>query len=152
MPISLTSVMRKLLEMIWSHEVLVSSPLLDVGQGGFRLRRSPLDQALCLHDLMHNYYLKHHHYPSAVFLYIKSAYKTVDRSVVWRSFQNTANITTPLLDPFMNMFDEAQVSVLISGHLSYPLPVINGLLRISLYINSLPGALKQAAPPTTTHG
>jgi hypothetical protein len=58
------------------------SPTLDLAQGSFRLQRSPLDQALCLHDLMHDYYLSHRRCPSIAFLDIKAAYDTVDRRVV----------------------------------------------------------------------
>lgn len=157
-PISLTSVMRKLFEMVLSQEVKDSSPPLDIAQGGFRENRGPLDQALCLHDLMHDYYLTHHHYPCVAFLDIKSAYDTVDRRVVWRSLQDTAKMPAPLLGLLMNMFDEVQVSVLISNHSSAPFSISTGLLQgsvlsphlYSVYINSLPTVLRQAASPTTT--
>ncbi|KAK4510247.1 histone acetyltransferase 1 [Mucor velutinosus] len=56
-PISLTSVMRKLFEFSLMPALDEHSPALDVAQGGFRPQRSPLDQALCLHDLMHDYFL-----------------------------------------------------------------------------------------------
>ncbi|KAK4510880.1 uncharacterized protein ATC70_004662 [Mucor velutinosus] len=70
-PISLTSVMRKLFEFSLMPALDEHSPALDVAQGGFRPQRSPLDQALCLHDLMHDYFLTHHHYPVVAFLDIK---------------------------------------------------------------------------------
>ncbi|KAG2199544.1 hypothetical protein INT46_001244 [Mucor plumbeus] len=44
-PISLTSVMRKLFELSLMSELDANFPALDVAQGGFRLQRSPLDQA-----------------------------------------------------------------------------------------------------------
>jgi hypothetical protein len=61
-PISLTSVMRKLFEFALMPALDEHSPSLDVAQGGFRPQRSPLDQALCLHDLMHDYSI--HNKPS----------------------------------------------------------------------------------------
>jgi hypothetical protein len=63
---------------------------LDLAQGGFRPQRSPLDQALCLHDLMHDYFLSHHHYPVVAFLDIKAAYDTVDRRVIWDALANSS--------------------------------------------------------------
>ncbi|KAG2231727.1 hypothetical protein INT48_003582 [Thamnidium elegans] len=44
-PIPLTSVLRKLFEMVISGLVVSNSSELDVAQGGFRTQRSPLDQA-----------------------------------------------------------------------------------------------------------
>lgn len=157
-PISLTSVMRKLFEMVLTLDIMVASPRLDVAQGGFRVQRSPLDQALCLHDLMHDYFLKHHHYPSVAFLDIKSAYDTVDRRVVWNALQDLSGMAPSLLGLLMNMFDDVQVSVLISNHTSAPFSIATGLLQgsvlsphlYSIYINSLPGLLRQAAGITTT--
>ncbi|KAG1604531.1 hypothetical protein G6F46_013767 [Rhizopus delemar] len=45
-PISLTSVFRKLLELSLAPWLASVSPRLDLAQGGFRPRRSALDQAL----------------------------------------------------------------------------------------------------------
>ena len=157
-PISLTSVMRKLFEKILSLDIMASSPALDVAQGGFRVQRSPLDQALCLHDLMHDYFLKRHHYPCVAFLDIKSAYDTVDRRVVWRALQVGSDMSPPLLGLLMNLFDDVQVSVLISNHTSAPFHIATGLLQgsvlsphlYSLYINTLPGLLRQAVTNNTT--
>ncbi|KAG0895043.1 hypothetical protein G6F33_013694 [Rhizopus arrhizus] len=56
-PISLTSVFRKLLELSLAPWLSSVSPPLDLAQGGFRPRRSALDQALCLHELIQSYYL-----------------------------------------------------------------------------------------------
>lgn len=157
-PISLTSIMRKLFEKVLSLDIMCASPPLDVAQGGFREQRSPLDQALCLHDLMHDYFLKRHHYPCVAFLDIKSAYDTVDRRVVWRAFQDVSGMASPLLGLLMNLFDDVQVSVLISNHSSAPFSIATGLLQgsvlsphlYSVYINSLPGVLRQAATGNTT--
>ena len=152
-PISLTSVMRKLFEKILSHQIMSSSPELDVAQGGFREQRSPLDQALCLHDLMHNHFLQRHHYPCVAFLDIRSAYDTVDRRVVWNVLSEYSGMSPALLALLMNLFDDVEVSVLISNHSSAPFPIATGLLQgsvlsphlYSLYINSLPKLLRQVS-------
>ncbi|KAG2205230.1 hypothetical protein INT47_009495 [Mucor saturninus] len=157
-PISLTSVLRKLFEMVISNTVLEFSPPLDHAQGGFRKRRSPLDQALCLHDLMHDYFRVHHHFPSVAFLDIKQAYDTVDRRVVWNSLASSSSFPRPLLNLLIHMFDDVSISVLLANHKSDPFTPHTGLLQgsvlsphlYSLYINSLPGVLRSAASSSTT--
>ncbi|KAG0972934.1 hypothetical protein G6F28_013794 [Rhizopus arrhizus] len=67
-PISLTSVFRKLLELSLSPWLSSVSPPLDLAQGGFRPRRSALDQALCLHELIQSYYLGLRHRRPACYL------------------------------------------------------------------------------------
>lgn len=156
-PISLTSVMRKWFEMVISYSVVSHSPPIDPAQGGFREQRSPLDQALCLHDLMHDYFLSHRHYPSVVFLDIKSAYDTVDRSIVWQTLADAPNFPPGLLPLLRNLFDEVSVSVLLSNHTSEPFHPKTGLLQgsvlsphlYSIYINSLPNILRKAVTPAS---
>ena len=157
-PISLTSVMRKLFEKVISAFVLDNSPILDIAQGSFRPQRSPLDQALCLHDLVYDYQRIHNHLPVIAFLDIKAAYDTVDRRIIWRALENTATFPCAALALLMNMFDDVQISVLISNHVSTPFAPATGVLQGSVlsphlyykYINSLPALLRSAASATTT--
>lgn len=130
-PISLTSVLRKLLEFSLSPLLCRFSPTIDLAQGGFRPRRSALDQALCLHELMHAYFLKHHHYPVVAFLDIKSAYDTVDRQVIWNALESSGT-PLPLLSLLSHLFDDVTVSVLLSNHSSSPFSPSTGVLQGSV--------------------
>ncbi|KAG1442779.1 hypothetical protein G6F56_010928 [Rhizopus delemar] len=156
-PISLTSVFRKLLEFSLAPWLTSVSPRLDLAQGGFRPRRSALDQALCLHELMQAYYRRSHCFPVVAFLDIKSAYDTVDRRVIWDALSNSGAASSPLLSLLVHLFDDVSISVLISNHSSSPFSPVTGVLQgsvlsphlYSVYINTLPPLLRQVAAPAT---
>ncbi|KAG1444907.1 hypothetical protein G6F56_010111 [Rhizopus delemar] len=155
-PISLTSVFRKLLEFSLAPWLTSVSPRLDLAQGGFRPRRSALDQALCLHELMQSYYRRSHRFPVVAFLDIKSAYDTADRRVIWDALSNSG-ASGPLLPLLVHLFDDVSISVLISNHSSLPFSPVTGVLQgsvlsphlYSVYINTLPSLLRQVAAPAT---
>lgn len=157
-PISLTSVVRKLFEFCISDQLYSDSPIIDVAQGGFRSQRSPMDQALCLHDLMHDYFLTNHRRPVVAFLDIKAAYDTVDRRVIWHSLNASGTFSRPLLGLLINMFDNVEISVLIANHISNPFTPVTGVLQgsvlsphlYSIYINSLPKMLRSIASTGAT--
>lgn len=157
-PISLTSIIRKLLEMVIQSALKRYSPKLDVAQGGFRTRRSALDQALCLHDLIQDYYNQHScHYPIIAFLDIKAAYDTVDRNIIWKALR-LSGTPLPLLGLLQHLFNSVTISVLIGNHTSSSFSPSTGVLQgsvlspllYSIYINNLPSMLRAYASPTTT--
>lgn len=157
-PISLTSILRKLLEMVLQKAVKLYSPKLDIAQGGFRTRRSALDQALCLHDLIQDYHQQHQgHYPVVAFLDIKQAYDTVSRDIIWKALR-LSGTPLPLLALLRHLFDDVFVSVLVGNCSSPSFSPVTGVLQgsvlspllYSIYINSLPGLLRPFASAKTT--
>lgn len=156
-PISLTSTIRKLFELCLAPLVLDVSPTIDVAQNGFRSSRSALDGALSLQDLMQDYQNQHYHWPTVCFLDIKSAYDVVDRRIIWQSLLSV-NAPIPVVSLLSNLFDNVTISVLNQNCVSDELSLNTGLLQgsslsphlFSIYINSLPALLRQAASPSTT--
>ncbi|KAG1086115.1 hypothetical protein G6F39_012525 [Rhizopus arrhizus] len=133
------------------------SPPLDIAQGGFRPQRSALDQALCLHDLIQEYYRRKRHFPVVAFLDIKAAYDTVDRRVIWQSLL-AVSAPFALVSVLAHLFDDVSISVLMSNQVSTPFTPSTGVLQgsvlsphlYSIYINTLPALLRSAATSTTT--
>ncbi|KAG1451396.1 hypothetical protein G6F56_008100 [Rhizopus delemar] len=130
-PISLTSVLR-----------------------GFRHGRSALDQALCLNKLCRQHTIDHlGETPVLAFLDIKSAYDTVDRSIIWRALET--HVSPALLSLLQCLFDKVSIEVLIAGHSSPPFWPRTGVLQgsilspflYSIYINSLPDLLRSVRLP-----
>lgn len=157
-PISLTSIIRKLFEMVLKHTVEKYSPRIDVAQGGFKSRHSALDQALCLHDLIQDYYHSHHdRYPVVAFLDIATAYDSVDRTIIWKALRENG-MPIPLLGLLQNLFDQVSISVLIGNATSTAFSPATGVLQgsvlspmlYSIFINSLPVQLRDFASPLTT--
>ncbi|EPB89516.1 hypothetical protein HMPREF1544_03599 [Mucor circinelloides 1006PhL] len=72
-------------------ELDTHSPVLDIAQGGFRPQRSPLDQALCLHDLMHDF-----------------AYDTVDCGAICSALAGLS-LSRAVLGLLINLFDDVPV-------------------------------------------
>ncbi|SAL97097.1 hypothetical protein [Absidia glauca] len=134
-PISLTSVFRKLLEKCLHDLMLSSSPTLDMAQGGFRIRRSAMDQAANLHQLCHFFTRKHKQPPTLTFLDIKSAYDTLSRLI-------------------QHLFDDVSI-VMQQNYQSAPFSPITGILQGSIlsphlcstYINSLPQLVRPPDAP-----
>ncbi|KAG1038994.1 hypothetical protein G6F43_012604 [Rhizopus delemar] len=155
-PISLTSVFRKLLELCIQDTLVSTAPPLDMVQGGFRRNRSTLDQVLCLHELCRQHSEDHYgEAPVLAFLDIKSAYDTVDRAIIWRALETY--VSSPMLGLLQSLFDQVSIEVLLSGYSSPAFWPRTGVLQgsilspflYSIYINSLPSALRSIRMPLT---
>ncbi|KAG1464088.1 hypothetical protein G6F46_002640 [Rhizopus delemar] len=150
-PISLTSIFRKILERCIQYSLQTDGYPLDIAQGGFRESRGAIDQALCLAEICH--ILRSHYHTKSVltFLDIKSAYDTVDRNYIWKILQ--PYISSPLLGLLRNLFEEAQIEVLLSNATSRRFQPKIGVLQgsilspylYSVYINQLPVYLRRQA-------
>jgi hypothetical protein len=155
-PISLTSVMRKILELCLYPGLLDSAPPLDIVQGGFRANRGTLDQALALHELCRQHTIDHMGKPPVLcFLDIKQAYDTVDRNIIWRALETY--VPDPLLGLLRCLFDNVLIEVLVSGARSPTFWPGTGVLQgsilspflYSVYINTLPAALRSISMPSS---
>lgn len=124
-------------------------PVLDVAQGGFRPGRSALDHAFCLEHLC-RHHAKHSSPPVLAFLDIKSAYDTVDRSIIWSKLAPC--VSPPLFGLLRDLFDNVSISVILGGFASVPFSPVTGVLQgsvlspllYSYYIDSFPSILRIA--------
>jgi hypothetical protein len=153
-PISLTSSLRKLLELCLQDQLTSTAPPLDIAQGGFRAHRGAPDQALCLHELCVQHSKDHYGEPPVLaFLDIKSAYDTVDRAIIWRALETY--VSAPLLGLLQSLFDSVHIEVLLEGYNSSSFMPATGVLQgsilspflYSVYINKLPGFLRKVRVP-----
>ncbi|CEG82710.1 hypothetical protein RMATCC62417_16742 [Rhizopus microsporus] len=140
----------QLLELCLQSELENTAPTLDPVQGGFRRQRSALDQALCLQEICRQHRLDHYNEPPVLaFLDIKSAYDTVERSIIWRALET--HVSDPMLGLLQCLFDKVSIEVLIGGHSSATFWPRTGVLQgsilspflYSIYINSLPILLRE---------
>ncbi|KAG2214073.1 hypothetical protein INT45_007794, partial [Circinella minor] len=119
-PISLLSVLSKILEICLQDELHSASPDIDISQD--------------------------HNNNSSILaaLDIQSAYDTVDRAIIWRALEPIAS--PPLLGLLQSLFDNVSIQVLLSGTTSRSFWPATGVLQgsilsphlYSIYINSLP--------------
>jgi hypothetical protein len=145
-PISLTSIFRKTMETCLAPILSLNSPTVDLAQGGFRPRRRAMNQALCLHEIMSLYHIRHRQWPVIAFLDIKAAYDTVDRQIIWDALAEN-NAPSPFLALLSHMFNDVSICVLLENHLSSEATLTTGVLQgsvlspqlYSIYINSLSG-------------
>lgn len=158
-PISLICVTRKILEFSLHNSLLQESIKLDPVQGGFREQRSTMDQALILQELIIQHKSKTGKTPVVALLDIKSAYDVTDRNIIWNSLYNDSPISSPFLFLLKKMFDEVQIEVIQKGLKSTtPFKTDTGVLQgstlsphlYSIFINSLPETLRDAAGVETT--
>ena len=137
----------------------VHNRVVDIAQGGFRRKRSTLDQLFNINELIVKY-------PgmNAVYLDIKAAYDCVNRELLWSSLYALGHgndqfrgIVIPLI---RTLFDHNRAYLLVNGSRSEPIAVTRGLLQgtvlapmlFNLAINSLPKELRDNFVGVTIDG
>lgn len=129
-------------------QLLSSIPALDIAQGGFRTSRGALDQAFVLHTLMHRYHQIYEEWPIVAFLDIKSAYDSVDRSIIWQYLHQHLPHRLYLL--CQHMFEDVHIAVILNNFQSRFIRPKRGVLQGSIispllyaiFINTFPQHLR----------
>jgi hypothetical protein len=151
-PISLTDNFRKLYERCINRLVSKYLEPLDITQGGFRARRSTMDQIVCLKAMMEERRRSLKRYPILAFLDIKAAYDSVHRPTLWKKL-STRGMPATLLRILQSLFDDVTSRVRIQGETSQSFPNERGLLQGSIlspilyatYIDDLAKRLRSKA-------
>lgn len=154
-PISLTEHLRKLFEKTILHEVIRYIEPLGREQGGFRARRSTLDQAAALHETLLQHKRKHHQFPCVAYLDVTAAYDSVPRHILWNLIR-AKGMPGELLNVLQALFDNCTSRVVIGGKESLPLFHQCGLLQgsslspvlYSAYINGVADEARKLASVT----
>ena len=144
-PISLTEIFRKIFEK-GIHEYLKKNTELSIFQGGFREKRSTLDQALTL-DALLKQATKERKTLYVCFLDIKAAYDSVPRQILWKKL----NYDEPILQMLKSLFDNNTSIVKMRSEVSRKITHHAGLLQGSLispilysaFMNDLPEILSK---------
>ena len=156
-PIALTCVCRRLYERLVLQSLDPFMDKLSDYQGGFRPRRSTLDQVFCLHEIMQGR-------PGMlnVFLDLQTAYDRVDRRVLWSKMHHRFKVPWSLIKRLQALFDSNSSILVVQGSKSDPIENLRGLLQgsslspvlFNFYINNLIEELSrnQQAPKILTAG
>jgi hypothetical protein len=123
-PIALTCITRRLYERMICQELDPFMDELSDYQGGFRPRRSTLDQVFCLQEIMTaNPGLIN------VFLDFQTAYDRVDRRILWSRMHHRLKVPWNILKRLMDLFDANVSTLLVAGRMSTPIENLRGLLQ-----------------------
>ena len=123
-PIALTCTTRRLYERLLLSELSPAILQLDDTQAGFRARRSTLDQAMVLHEI-----LNENAAAFAVLLDFRAAYDLVDRRILWHELRHHFGFPQSAVQRLQNLFDHTTSRLVVSGRCSQPIPNRRGLLQ-----------------------
>jgi hypothetical protein len=150
-PISLTESLRKLYEKCLMDTLSAKlDGKLDAAQGGFRRKRSTIDQIACLQEAIVQRKKTLGRAPVTAYLDIKAAYDTVYRPLLWESLKE-GGVRGNLLRAVMALFEGNTSRVAVQGHQSRAIQQEVGLMQGSIlspilyamHINELPARLEK---------
>jgi hypothetical protein len=156
-PIALTSFARRLFERALQHRINIFANKLSQFQGGFRDCRSTSHQVSHLVEILVHHPESHH-----VFVDIKTAYDTVNRSRLWHRLLHEYGMPAYLIHVLQALFDYNSSFVAVNDTLSRPISNLRGLLQgsalspilFNFYIDELVKRLDNASDDLklVTHG
>jgi hypothetical protein len=143
-PICLSEILRKCFEKCIHHALgnFLGEP--HITQGGFRKKRGTIDQIACLDTAIKRRIQTHKQAPCMVFLDIKAAYDSVDRSILWKRLYK--EIPRSIVEILQALFDFNHSYVLLGNNKTDMFYLGTGLLQGSIlspmlyayYIDGLP--------------
>jgi hypothetical protein len=145
-PISLTETLRKLYEKCIQPVLRERLEPLDISQGGFRSKRSTLDQIASLHEAIIQRRRTLGRRPMVAYLDIKAAYDTVHLDILWQRMRERG-VQGNLLKTLQALFSNVTSRVVVQGWTSRTLTHRMGILQGSIlspilyaaFIDKLPG-------------
>jgi len=123
-PIALTCITRRLFERILGNRLARAEEQLSDFQGGFRAKRSTMQQIFCLHESM----LGRPHLRT-VFLDLRAAYDSVDRRILWNRLRQRFGIDHTNIVILKALFDHNESYLVINGERSRNMQNKRGLLQ-----------------------
>lgn len=152
-PIALTCVARRLYERLLLTRLHPFTAQLSDFQGGFRPRRSTLDQCVALAEIMLN-----RPELQQVFLDFRAAYDLVNRKWLWARLLAHFGVPASLVDLLRDLFDSNSSVVIIGGSRSLPIRNLRGLLQgsslspdlFNFFVNELLDLLRAPGTPKVT--
>lgn len=151
-PISLTEVPRRIFERCLERHIKKEMKPLDITQGGFRERRSCYDQLAVLNEIALDATAKEREL-IYMFLDIKAAYDTVDRTKLWIKCREFG-IGPETIEILRQLFDHNEAKVVLCGRESRRFGLKRGLLQgstlspllYSIFIDGMLVELNRVAP------
>jgi hypothetical protein len=143
-PISLTETLRKLYEKCLQPVLTRIIEPLDISQGGFRCKRSTLDQIASLNEAIIQRGKTLGQWPLVAYLDIKAAYYTVQRGILWQRLRERG-VQDNTLRTLQALFENVSSRMVVQGYASRNLTHQVGILSPILYaafIDKLPAKLR----------